>query len=172
MSDRIPLADARRARAARRAARRSSGAVLALLLVAARRRRGRRRRAHPRPRRSVASLPADSNGIVVLDLSASISTDTFARIGATLDALAGRAATGWSLFSDVAYEALPPGTPAAALKPLVRFFTLPRRRTPGLAPTFPTTRGRTSFSAGTRISSGLGAARSMLIRTQHLSAAR
>ena len=37
-------------------------------------------------------LPAGSDGLVVLDLSASISSDTYARIGGTLDRLAGSAA--------------------------------------------------------------------------------
>src|SRR5262249_47908957 len=74
---------------------------------------------------------------------------------------------GLVVFSDVAYEALPPGSPAAALKPLVRFFTLPAQTTPGLAPTFPVSPWTESFSAGTRISAGLGLAL-QLIRDEHL----
>jgi hypothetical protein len=110
-------------------------------------------------------LPQGSNGIVVLDLSASISQETYSRIGHTLDALSktdGR--YGVVVFSDAAYEALPPGTPASALKPLVRFFTLPKQQQPGVAPTFPVNPWTDSFSAGTRISTGLDLARSILIR--------
>lgn len=99
-------------------------------------------------------LPAGSNGLVVLDLSASISSDTYARIGGTLDRLAGSGGRyGLIVFSDTAYLALPPGTPAAELRPFARRFDLPAR-TSGVivAPTNPWTG---SFSAGTKISTGL-----------------
>ena len=74
-----------------------------------------------------SSVPAEStNGIVVLDLSASISSDTYQRIGQTLHELSStNGRYGLVVFSDVAYEALPPGTPAAELKPYARYFTLP-----------------------------------------------
>jgi hypothetical protein len=110
-------------------------------------------------------LPQGSDGIVVLDLSASISTETYSRIGQTLDELSRTGGRyGVVVFSDAAYEALPPGTPASALKPLVRFFTLPKQERPGIAPTFPVNPWTDSFSAGTRISTGLDLARSILIR--------
>ena len=60
---------------------------------------------------TIVTLPAHSSAIVVLDVSASISADTYSRIGATLSSLArsdGR--YGLVVFSDQAYEALPPGT--------------------------------------------------------------
>ena len=44
---------------------------------------------------------------------------------------------GLVVFSDQAYEAFPPGTPAADLAPFVRYFTLPQQKTPGFLPTFP-----------------------------------
>jgi hypothetical protein len=101
-----------------------------------------------------ALLPAGSDGLVVLDLSASISTDTYARIGATLDRLAGSSGRyGLIVFSDTAYLALPPGTPAAELRPFARRFDLPARAAGAITvPTNPWTR---SFSAGTKISTGL-----------------
>jgi hypothetical protein len=118
---------------------------------------------HPRVH-EVRFLPKGSNGVVVLDVSASISSDTYARIGATLrDLASSRGRFGLVLFSDTAYEALPPGTPADMLRPLVRFFTLPPQRTPGVAPTFPDNPWTRSFTAGTRISTGLELARSILI---------
>ena len=75
---------------------------------------------------------------LVLDLSASISSDTFSRIGGTLAALSRSGSRfGLVVFSDQAYEAFPPGTPAADLAPFVRYFTLPKQRAPGFAPTLP-----------------------------------
>jgi hypothetical protein len=53
---------------------------------------------------------------------------------------------------------LPPGTPAADLKPLVRFFALPKQATPGFAPTFPKNPWQDVFSSGTKISAGLSLA--------------
>jgi hypothetical protein len=101
-----------------------------------------------------ALLPAGSDGLVVLDLSASISSDTYARIGSTLDRLAGsRGRYGLIVFSDTAYLALPPGTPSTELRPFARRFDLPARTSGAIAvPTNPWTQ---SFSAGTKISSGL-----------------
>jgi hypothetical protein len=110
---------------------------------------------HPQTR-TIAGLPHDARTIVVLDVSASISTDTYSRIGGTLSAISrGRTPIGLVVFSDAAYEALPPGTSAADLRPLVRYFTLPSQLQPGFAPTFPQNPWTNTFSAGTRISAGL-----------------
>jgi hypothetical protein len=104
---------------------------------------------------SVAALPQGTNGIVVLDVSASISSDTYARIASTLDDLVGsRGHYGLVLFSDTAYQALPPGTPAAELRPFARFFEVPAQGRPGLEPQLPPSRWSDSFSAGTHISAG------------------
>jgi hypothetical protein len=109
-------------------------------------------------------LPPDTSGIVVLDLSASISTDTYARIGASLRELtASGGRYGLVVFSDTAYEAIPPGTPSEALRPLVRYFTLQPARTEGFLPTFPANPWANSFSAGTKISAGLELARGVII---------
>ena len=118
-------------------------------------------------------LPKASNGIVVLDLSASISSDTFNRIGETLDELAStNGRYGLVAFSDVAYEALPPGNAelgAAAVRSLLQGAR--RSRRPGSRRHFPVNPWTDSFSAGTRISAGLGLAL-QLIRTNHLDAPR
>ena len=99
-------------------------------------------------------LPAGSDGLVVLDLSASISSDTYARIGGTLDRLAGSGGRyGLVVFSDTAYLALPPGTPAVELRPFARKFDLPTETTGAI--TVPTNPWTGSFSAGTKISTGL-----------------
>ncbi|MDX6596427.1 MAG: hypothetical protein QOE87_314 [Gaiellales bacterium] len=156
MSERIPLADAAELRPAWRRTRlvraALAGALAALVLVTA--------LLASRPAtHTLRFLPQASNGIVVLDLSASISSDTFNRIGATLDQLASTDGRfGLVIFSDVAYQALPPGTPSSALRPYARYFRVPRQTTPGLAPSFPVNPWTDSFSAGTRISSGLGLA--------------
>jgi hypothetical protein len=157
----IPLADARVLRGAARrtdAIRVALAAVLLGLVVAAAVLAG-----HPRVR-ALHVLPPGSNGIVVLDLSASISEDTYARIGATLaDLASSKGRYGLVVFSGTAYQALPPGTPAAELKPLVRYFTLPPQKTPGFIPTFPTNPWTAAFSAGTRISSGLELAHTLAL---------
>ena len=104
--------------------------------------------------RSAALLPPGSDGLVVLDLSASISTDTYARIGTTLDRLAGSGGRyGLIVFSDTAYLALPPGTPARELGAFARRFDVPARTGGTLA--VPTSPWTDSFSAGTKISTGL-----------------
>ncbi len=110
---------------------------------------------HPRTQ-TVVPLPSHADTVLVLDLSASISADTYSRIGGTLAALSrsGRR-FGLVVFSDSAYEALPPGTPAAELAPLVRYFTLRQPKVKGFAPTFPPNPWQTTFSGGTRISVGM-----------------
>jgi hypothetical protein len=110
-------------------------------------------------------LPSNtSSGVVVLDLSASVSSDTFSRIGTTLRALSAREGRyGLVIFSNSAYEALPAGTPSASLKPFVRYFTLPTQRRAGMSLNFPTNPWAISFTSGTRISTGLELARSLAL---------
>jgi hypothetical protein len=149
----IPLADlGRLSDAARRTGRTRLVAAAAVVVVAA---LGLAvaLRMHPT---TTPFVPAGTNGIVVLDVSASISEETYARIAATLERLAdSRGRYGLVLFSDTAYEALPPGTRAAELRPFERFFVLPRQVAPGQAAVPPANPWSSHFSAGTRISSGL-----------------
>jgi hypothetical protein len=110
-------------------------------------------------------VPLSDRGdtIVVLDVSASISTDTYAQIGATLATLArSDRRLGLVVFSDQAYLALPQGTPAADLAPLVRLFT-PKRARRGFAPTLPPNPWTSTFSGGTKISAGLTLAHSLAV---------
>jgi hypothetical protein len=107
-------------------------------------------------------LPAQAVGIVVLDVSSSVRPSTYYRIEQTLDSIAAsRGRLGLVLFSDVAYEALPPGTPASELKPILRFFAPPsaNAQTDQYLADSP---WQQWFSAGTRISEGLGLAERML----------
>jgi hypothetical protein len=114
------------------------------------------------PRRSApaaALLPPGSTGIAVVDVSASISWETYARIASTLERLRkGGGRAGLVLFSDTAYQALPPGTPVAELRGFERFFVVSRPTQPGLQPQPPRSPWSDSFSAGTRISTGLSLA--------------
>src|SRR2546421_7941465 len=94
-----------------------------------------------------SSLPVRSGDVVVLDLSASISSDTFSRIGETLRKLVATGNRfGLVVFSNVAYEALPPGTRASALTPLIRYFTL----VPGASGALPPKPRPPPFRPGTR----------------------
>jgi hypothetical protein len=105
---------------------------------------------------TLVPLPSNANVVVVLDLSASISSDSFSRIGGTLRALSQTGErVALVVFSADAYEALPPGTPAADLAPLVRYFTLPQQSAPGFMPSFPTNPWSATFTGGTHISSAM-----------------
>ncbi len=112
--------------------------------------------AHTPGTETIVPLPAHADTIVVLDLSASIGSDTYSRIGSTLESLArSRSRYGLVVFSGQAYEALPPGSPAEDLAPLVPFFTPQAQSQPGFTATYPKNPWSDTFSAGTSISSGL-----------------
>jgi len=101
-------------------------------------------------------LRPGTSTIVVLDLSASISWDTFARIATTLDGLRRSGGkVGLIAFSDTAYQLLPPGTPATQLASFERFFVVRPQTQPGLQPQPPPNPWTDTFSSGTRISTGL-----------------
>jgi len=94
-------------------------------------------------------LPDDGSSIIVLDLSASMEGMAYRRVGELFRALAvGGRRSGLVVFSDVAYELLPPGSPASELEPLLRFFEWEA----GPPPMHPWV---DDFQAGTRISEGL-----------------
>jgi hypothetical protein len=91
-----------------------------------------------------------AGGIIVLDLSASVTSDTYSRIHESLQELIARGGRyGLVVFSNTAYEALPPGTPASALQPLLRYFAVPANTPPGEQPTFPNNPWSESFKSGT-----------------------
>lgn len=104
-------------------------------------------------------LGTRGTAIVVVDVSASISWDTYARIATTLDRLRRSGGkVGLIFFSDTAYQALPPGTPASQLAAFEKYFIVRQPTQPGLEPTPPPSPWTTTFSSGTRISTGLGLA--------------
>jgi len=111
-------------------------------------------------------LPSDATGVVVLDLSQSVTDLNYRRIANTLTMLGESGTTvGAVAFSDIAYELMPPGSPASELQSLVRFFR-PRNGVDSAAfnLSYPANPWNELFSAGTSISTGLAAARNMLVR--------
>jgi len=112
-------------------------------------------------------LPSDATGIVVLDLSSSIKPGTYFRIEQTLATIASsQSRLGLVLVSDTAYEALPPGTAAQELRPMLRFFA-PQSTASGAGAQLARSPWDQWFSAGTRLSSGLFLAAHML-EQQHV----
>lgn len=127
-------------------------------------------------------VPEGRSTVVVLDVSSSVGDIVFGEIANTLRGLveaegsSGR--LGLILFSDAALEALPPGTRAAELEPFIRYFEPLHERGLRVRPTqyagggpgapspirYPINPWFGSFSGGTRISTGLVAAREALER--------
>lgn len=151
----IPLADAVALRRFARPARlltallaaAAIGCAVAALLVAR----------SPRTR-TLVPLGRNSNAVLVLDLSASITVDADAssRLGWTLRSLsASSTRLALVIFSDLAYEALPPGTPAFDLTPLIRYFAIGPGNGSQTAPTPPPNPWGEAFTSGTTISSGM-----------------
>ena len=121
-------------------------------------------------------LPAGESGVVVLDFSTSIDQPGYRRISNVLrPVVEANQPIGIVYFSDVAYVALPPGTPGRELRPFLRFL-----RTPAPPGQFPTRADldravrfqplenpwAAAFRGGTRISKGLEVAREMVEREQ------
>jgi hypothetical protein len=74
-----------------------------------------------RDARPNAVLPSGTSGMIVLDLSGS--TGAKAEVGELIRRIAAAdERTGLVVFSDGAYEVLPPGTPGRDLVPMIRFF--------------------------------------------------
>ena len=110
-----------------------------------------------------AVFPEGTNtGIVVLDMSASISGPTYARVATTLRGIVNaNQSIGLVMFSDTAYELLPPNSPPGALQQFMPFFVPDRYY--GSTPVFGQTPWDT-FMGGTRVGSGLAMARQALKR--------
>jgi hypothetical protein len=106
------------------------------------------------------------SSVVVVDISGSIGPLERALIGRTLRRLLdARNSFGLVFFSDTAYEAVPPGTRWTELEPLLRYFQpAPARAADGRRRRQADTPWA-AFRGGTRISTGLDLARSILRRT-------
>ena len=101
-------------------------------------------------------------GVVVIDMSGSVTGPPFERVATVMRGLAAaNQGMGLVMFSDTAYELLPPNSPASALLQFQRFFN-PQRIVHG-SPIFGLSPWD-QFSGGTRISSGLRAGQEALRR--------
>ena len=148
------------------------GGVLAIAYLAA-----------PRPTGELDSLVASGRStVVVLDISQSVSDLVYREIARTLEGIVTAAGdsgrVGLVLFSDVAQEALPPGSRAAELAAFARFFRPRQERGVAAKPAYYRAAGPTEqvgtqyplnpwfgrFSGGTQISTGLRVARVALAR--------
>ena len=133
--------------------------------------------------RALQALPTSyfatgSGGVVVLDLSSSVDQQKAQRAQRVIRSMAeteGR--IGLVVFSDSAYEMLPPDTRSEELRPILRFFEAPPGgfRRPGFGsrrsdtPPQPDRQDEQSpwslsFRGGTKISTGLAEARSIIHR--------
>ena len=128
--------------------------------------------------RPTSYFASGGGGVVVLDLSTSVEPGKYRRIQRVLRSLSQTSTRlGLVVFSDVAYEMLPPGTRGDELRAMLPFFEPPptpapqrrgargRQRGNQALPTF----GRATpwtgtFRGGTRISTGLGEARRAIDR--------
>ena len=118
---------------------------------------------NPRP---VAFLPSHSTSILVIDQSKSVYISSYKRIAQVIRKLAAAdVPVGLVAFSDTAYEMLPPGARGSELKPLLRFYT-PGHGGSNVDPEtlYAANPWQDVFSGGTKISSGLDLARSLLHR--------
>ena len=105
-------------------------------------------------------LPEDTTAVLALDLSGSIGD--FRKIGDTLRRVAREdERAGLVVFSDSAYELVPPGSPGRELRSFARFFT-PTREGGDTFPVNPW--DPAEFRGGTRVSAGLAVAQQALVR--------
>jgi hypothetical protein len=130
-------------------------AVLAAALVTARR--------LDAPRATF--LPTGTTGVIVLDLSQSVTDLVYRRIANTFQMVSSSSdPVGMIAFSDVAYELFPPGAPPSELRSFARFFHPMNVDEKRFGIEYPENPWNEMFSAGTSISSGLGLARRVLER--------
>jgi VWA domain-containing protein len=110
-----------------------------------------------------AVFPAGvDTGVVALDMSASISGPTYSRVATTLRGIANaNQSVGLVMFSDTAYELLPPNSPPGALVQFIPYFVPVRYY--GSTPVFSQSPWDT-FMGGTRVATGLQMARVALER--------
>jgi len=108
-------------------------------------------------------VPGGVGGMLVLDVSRSIKPEANRTITTVLQQLIdAHTRIGLVAFSDIGYEMLPPGSPSAELRPLLRYFAATSTK-PG-PDSFPPNPWSTNFSGGTQISSGLAVAHASLMR--------
>jgi hypothetical protein len=115
--------------------------------------------AFSRDARPGSVLPAGTSGMIVLDLSAS--TGAKAEVAELIRRIAAAdERTGLVIFSDGAYEVLPPGTRGRDLTPMIRFFT------PGPDGETVDDPWSSSFAGGTNVVAGIQRALASLERSR------
>ena len=109
-------------------------------------------------------LPEGTSAVVILDVSLSVTDPVFRRIHNAIKMISeGGQGAGLVVFSDVAYEMLPPGSAPEELKGMLRYFKARSVQDPDLA-VYPLSPWSAGFSAGTKISAGLELADDVLER--------
>src|SRR5436309_7408218 len=108
---------------------------------------------------ALSVLPHRTSTVLVLDQSKSVYLQGYQEIAGLLDAFAkADAPVGLVVFSDTAYEMLPPGSHGSELRPLIRYYVPTKGGAKSLTPNGPTfirSPWDRSFSAGTKISGAL-----------------
>ena len=115
----------------------------------------------------VSLLPAGESVVVVLDLSLSIPEVAYARMrNAMTELAASDARVGLVLFSDIAYEVLPTGSPTSELEPVRRYLTpVPGELNDSTGgPLYAADPWSGGFRGGTKISVAIDRARDMIER--------
>jgi von Willebrand factor type A domain len=110
-------------------------------------------------------IPSGQSGVIALDLSRSVNGSRQAEAARVLERFTGPGQrVGLVVFSDTAYEFLPPGSPGTELERLIHLLT-PQPVKPGAKKLkLPETPWDVSFRSGTVISEGLAMARRALVR--------
>jgi hypothetical protein len=110
-------------------------------------------------------VPEGRSGVIALDMSRSINGSRLDEMGHVLRrfAVPGQR-VGLVIFSDTAYELLPPGSPGTELEPLIHLLTPYHIRLHSKKLRLPDTPWDVSFRAGTGISVGLAEAHQSILR--------
>jgi hypothetical protein len=116
--------------------------------------------------RTFTFIPRDRSAVLVIDQSKSVYLVGYRAIGEIFRRFAETdAPVGLVMFSDIAYELLPPGSHGSELRPLLQYYTPSGGGNQLDADThFPANPWDNTFSGGTKVSSGLELARQILAR--------
>jgi hypothetical protein len=119
--------------------------------------------------RTLTFIPRDTSAVLVIDQSKSVYLVGYRAIGAIIRKFADAdAPVGLVMFSDIAYELLPPASHGGELRPLLRYYTPLGGGSSGgeLDPDthFPANPWDNTFSGGTKVSAGVDLARRILER--------
>ncbi len=118
---------------------------------------------------ALSFLPRETSTILVLDQSKSVYLSGYREIAGLLRTFADAdAPVGLIMFSDSAYELLPPGSHGEELRPLLRYYTPTKNgaKVLGPGPRFIRSPWDSSFSGGTKISGALELARRLFVRNK------